>query len=119
MEDLSNESGLAVKKEMISPKLLLIQISEDSGIPIRDILSKSRSAYLCKIRVSLCAKLRALGLSYPEIGEFIGRDHTTVVHNVKNASDQDFLLDEMTKEQEARYRRILEDIDLEALRDKK
>lgn len=57
-----------------------------------DILSKSRKARFVKARRELCFILRTyLHLSYPQIGEIINRDHTTIIHAVREFSKDNIL----------------------------
>ena len=63
---------------------LMREWSEACGIPLDVLLGPSREAWVVESRQGLMWVLRhRLGLSYPEIGRAVKRDHTTVLHGVK------------------------------------
>lgn len=62
---------------------VLREVSEASGIPIARILGPSRVRPVVEARQLVCHVLRRHGMSYPQIGKVIGRDHTTVIHSVR------------------------------------
>jgi chromosomal replication initiation ATPase DnaA len=65
------------------PDKYLEKISELSGQPVEEILGERRWPRLIKPRRLYWACLRHIGKwSYPEIGESVGRDHTTVMHGI-------------------------------------
>ncbi len=43
-----------------------------------------RSKTRILLRQAIYLKLRNKGLSYPEIGEIFKKDHTTILHSIKN-----------------------------------
>lgn len=60
------------------------QWSEACDIPLDVLLGQSREAWIVEARQGLMWVLRKrLGLSYPEIGRVMKRDHATVMHGVK------------------------------------
>ncbi len=54
-------------------------------VSLSEVLSKSRKRPIAAARRAVCVALRARGLSLPEIGALIGRDHTTVLHSLRVA----------------------------------
>lgn len=58
-------------------------VSEATGIPARHILSQKRTAPIARARQIVMYEARLAGLSYPQIGEALGRDHSSVVHGVR------------------------------------
>lgn len=62
---------------------LMREWSEACGIPLDVLLGPSREAWIVEARQGLMWVLRhRLGLSYPEIGRAVKRDHTTAMHGV-------------------------------------
>lgn len=54
------------------------------GVSADDICAPTRgSDQVVLARQALMAALRHRGLSYPQIGRLIGRDHTTVMHGIR------------------------------------
>ena len=45
-----------------------------------ELLGPRRSPLHCEARSDLYARLRAQGWSYPQIGRYVNRDHTTVMN---------------------------------------
>lgn len=58
-------------------------VSEQTGIPARHILSQKRTAPVCRARQIVMYEARLAGLSYPQIGDALGRDHSSVVHGAR------------------------------------
>ena len=58
-------------------------VAEATGIPAKHILSKSRTAPVARARQIVMYEARKAGLSYPQIGRALGRDHSTVVMGVR------------------------------------
>ena len=53
---------------------------EAQGLTMAQLKSASRTPRMVEARRRVSKYLRAHGWSYPEIGRFIDRDHTTVMH---------------------------------------
>lgn len=53
------------------------------GVDVDEVLSTSRNDRVVRARQAACWLLRGHGMSLPEIGKAIGRDHTTVLHAVR------------------------------------
>jgi chromosomal replication initiation ATPase DnaA len=60
------------------------------GFKPADIIGRGRTQYLAHARAAVARALRALGLSYAEIGARLGgRDHTTILKNIQEADVRD------------------------------
>lgn len=55
------------------------------GVTPKDLMGMGRANEVIQARFALCAALRMRGWSYPRIGAFMRRDHTTIMHAVKRA----------------------------------
>lgn len=56
------------------------QIATIYGLTREDLLGKCRDAIHVEARLALYRKLRDAKWSYPMIGEFVGRHHTTIMY---------------------------------------
>ena len=63
---------------------LLDEASREHFVSRDEILGRSRCQSIVAGRRALCRALRERGLSYPEIGRLVGRDHTTVMTLVRH-----------------------------------
>lgn len=86
-------------------------VADHFKLKVADLKSKKRQrafAYPRQIAMYLCRKL--VGASFPEIGEkFGGKDHTTVIHNVRkieDALDKDLDLKAHVESLERQFERI-------------
>lgn len=52
-------------------------------VTIDELCGRNRSATVARARAALCWELRRKGLSYPEIGRLVGRDHRSVMSAVE------------------------------------
>lgn len=65
------------------------QVAAETGIPLPLILGPRRcKAPVARARQRVMWEARQCGLSYPEIGYAIGRDHTTVLHGVRREAQR-------------------------------
>lgn len=81
--DLSRAKAISMRMPAKTRDTIL-QWSEACGVSVDDLLGPSREAWLVEARQGLMWVLRhRLGLSYPEIGRAVRRDHTTAMHGVK------------------------------------
>lgn len=55
-------------------------IAEAYGLTVQQVLVRSRARRLVNARRDMARHLRDKGLTLPEIGRFLGRDHTTILH---------------------------------------
>lgn len=62
---------------------LLAEVAAVRNLRIKDVLSTKRNRPLVEARRELYLKLRAAGVSYPTIGVWFERDHTTIMSAVR------------------------------------
>ena len=64
---------------------LLVDVCEKDGVPVADVVGKSRKRKLVRVRCKFAALAVAdRGATYAEIGEILGgRGHCAVVHYLK------------------------------------
>jgi len=72
---------------MMRPAMAIVcEVAEAHGLTPRDLLGRSRMRPITRARMTAYAEIRdRLGYSYPEIGMIFGRDHTTILHGVRQA----------------------------------
>jgi chromosomal replication initiation ATPase DnaA len=89
---LSPEAIAACNQVFIQHRCTVLKIvdavSEAAGIPARHILSQKRTAAVARARQIVMYEARQAGLSYPQIGMVLGRDHTSVMHGVKREAER-------------------------------
>lgn len=56
-----------------------------TGQPIPDIMGKSRKAVLCRVRERIWLQAHEAGFSSVQIGRVFKRDHTSILHGIRNA----------------------------------
>lgn len=64
-------------------KSVLEFVVKTSGVTAEEIKSPSRTKRFVEARSLYCYILRSFGWSYPDIGRYANRDHTSVMHLVK------------------------------------
>ena len=80
------------KPEPIKVETIIAEVSKTYNVSESDILSNKRAASLVLARrVAMYIARQTSELSYDEIGECFGKDHTTVLYNVKKI--EEFLKD--------------------------
>ena len=85
LKDLVNTE----KNKIITPELILEVVSEHYGITTEDILSKKKSSEIAfprQVVMYLCRQMTPI--SAQAIGDFLGRDHSTVLHGSKLVSNE-------------------------------
>lgn len=60
-------------------------VCEQHGVSVKEVLGKSKLPKIVEVRQILFWDFREDGMSFPEIGRFFGRDHTTVISGMKQA----------------------------------
>lgn len=58
-------------------------ICETYGVTPAELLGDSRTPHLVRARWVLCWVWRKRGMSYPEIGRQLGREHSTIFRNLR------------------------------------
>jgi len=73
----------------ISPKKIVKIISEHYELKDEDIFKKTRTKHLVKVRQFLIYFLREITqLSYTSIGEFLKKDHTTIIYSYEKVVEE-------------------------------
>jgi len=73
----------------ISPKKIVKLISEHYELKEEDIFKKTRTKHLVKVRQFLIYFLREISqLSYTSIGEFLNKDHTTIIYSYEKIVEE-------------------------------
>ena len=87
---LSEEDIKLHKKALIEMALYdqLVAICAKYFVRIDSVLSTERTTQVSKARAACCVHLRALGMSYPEIGKALLRDHTTIIKLVRSTKKE-------------------------------
>jgi len=63
---------------------VIAQIAGEHGVPLDRVMGRCRLARVSYARHHAMAVIRwSSGLSFPEIGRYFGRDHTTVIAGVR------------------------------------
>lgn len=73
------------KRANINPEDVLKIVSEQCGVTVEDVLSRSRKGTIVNARHIYCAIMKKeFGYSYETVGKMVnGRDHTTAIHSVR------------------------------------
>lgn len=65
-------------------RAILQEVADQNDVTVAAICSPARQQYLSLVRRVVCYRLRTeLRWSYPRIGAFINKDHSTVIHAVR------------------------------------
>lgn len=76
-------------------RLVAKAVADRHGIPVKDVIGKSRSRPVISARFELMYRLRVdHGLSFPAIARRLNRDHTSVLHAVRTMHKR--VLDELS-----------------------
>ena len=67
---------------------MIVSTAGAFGVTFEMVLGRSRTFTVCRARDAVMTKLREQGLSYPEIGTLLGRDHTTVMAGVRRFEER-------------------------------
>lgn len=106
VDEMRNDKG----EEIPSPQLIMTEVSRFYGFTDADLTGKVRTAELALARQIVMYLMKKLtNMSYNDIGKFLNKDHTTVMHGEgkikeKAAADQNLqnTLDEITENIKAR-----------------
>ena len=60
----------------------VVLVAAASGVSVADIKGASRTPIVCRARWATMHLMRARGLSTPQIGRALNRDHTTVLYGL-------------------------------------
>lgn len=64
---------------------IILRCAHLFGVPTARVKGYARAEGAREARFALYAALRRRGWSYPQIGDFLDRDHATVIHGVRKA----------------------------------
>jgi chromosomal replication initiator protein len=79
-------------------KDLLPIVAEYYGVPTREILGASRRKEFAMPRMVFCWMCRLyLEKTYPEIGRFLNRDHTTILHAARTCREKKYIDMELSR----------------------
>jgi chromosomal replication initiation ATPase DnaA len=71
------------------PNVIARQVARRFGLAVPVLLGESRALHVMRARKVLYRELRESGMSYPSIGAFVGRDHTTVMKGITRVMKRD------------------------------
>lgn len=77
--------GLLSSRAIAAGNVAVAEACERFGIDPELILGRERSATVAQARIHAMAAMHAAGFSYQQCGRFFSRDHTTIIHAVKQA----------------------------------
>lgn len=63
--------------------LAVSEIADRHEVELHEVLGLTRRRNVVNARHEAMSALHDQGMTYPQIGRFFGRDHTTVMHGVK------------------------------------
>lgn len=89
-----SEMKMAARREVnITPDQVLEYVSQRFGVEVSDIVGSSRSAQVSKARhISMYLIRELTELSFPNIGAYYGKDHTSVIYawnKIRNSTAKD------------------------------
>lgn len=65
------------------------EAAREYGVDLGQIRSRARSRAVVRARQEAMRRIRdEMGRTYPEIGQWFGLDHTTVIHGVRRARER-------------------------------
>lgn len=62
-----------------------VALCDKYGVLMDEVCGRSKIPQIVKARVAVAVMLRASGLSYPMIGRFVKKDHSTILNEVRRA----------------------------------
>jgi chromosomal replication initiator protein len=76
----------APRRRGVDPAIVFACVAQAYGVTVTALLRRDRHRQIAEARGVACWLLRTVGgLSYPEIGRAIGRDHTTAMSAIRKA----------------------------------
>lgn len=63
---------------------IAIEVCAYTGHSVSSVMGNSRLAHDCRVREMVCYIARRSGMSLPQIGRALHRDHTTIMHAINN-----------------------------------
>lgn len=83
------DSNLPAYPDAALGERVVAAVAEATNIRAEDFLSYRRKEHLVRARRILCTALRSLDFSTPEIGAVVDRDHSSVLHSLRTADDDE------------------------------
>jgi chromosomal replication initiation ATPase DnaA len=62
---------------------ILEEVTKNYSCTVQQLRSPQRASHLVKARRRVSRKLRQQGMSYPQIGRVLNKDHTTIIHHLR------------------------------------
>lgn len=84
-KDLAGNENLP--RKAVRVREVLAHASDTTLIPMADLVGKSRFREHCYARFAICMVANENGRSLSEIGRVLNRDHTTVLHAVRQGKE--------------------------------
>lgn len=73
----------------LKPEAILLVAAEYFGLPVSELTGRNRSAKIALPRQVVMYLMREeLGASFPQIGQALNRDHTTVMHGIARITEE-------------------------------
>ncbi len=82
-EDVCHARRAAANLARMGLLVFVDQVERETGVPAALILGRRRNKSVWEARRRLYLALRLYGLSLHEIGDLLGRDHTTIIHGLR------------------------------------
>lgn len=111
--DLPEEYAVLGDPAQVSQKMILDSLQDVLNVNFKQLCSPIRRTHHVRGRIFYCHLMRKYtGWSLKEIGQSINRDHTTVIHNIRNheafvETEDKFKELDATIERDIAYRRTL------------
>lgn len=84
MTYLTDEDRAAIRYRPGRMAQIVQQVSQETGIRWTSIMSNKRTRHIAHARQLVMYVARREGFTLGEIGAFLGRDHTTIMHGVRS-----------------------------------
>ena len=78
-----DDAGYPVARPTVRTLSYVYEESRARGVPVELVMSRSRRRSAVRARQAVMRRLRADGFSTVQIGRWLGRDHSTVVHGLR------------------------------------
>lgn len=90
VDNLCKDSGIIyrMKKEIKNPYRIISDMEEKYGLRPGTLASNQSSKFLSRARRELVLQLRAIGLSFKDIGSYLNRNHSTIIRYVDKPVDK-------------------------------
>lgn len=85
MDALRDALAADIDRKSGSPIEVVVAVAAVVGIAPDDILAEGRSGHVVRSRAVVCLVLREVGMSSPEVGRLVRRDHSSVLAAAKMA----------------------------------